>query len=265
MRLCHPHEIDPRVAMANYHAVGPVRQWGGRTIADVELILAVEGRFEYFDDVVGRLIHRPRQVLLIPPRRFHVYRVAGDCEKAFFSCIHHEPLAGRRFADGTYRLDPAPQPLTDVSDDPEVPALFRRAAETFSGYGRFRAELVSTIVKEVYVRLSRQWAEPGGRRLSPRMRRMVAYLREHLAEHPTRRDLAEAFGLTPQYVNALFRQELRTTPTRYVHRECVLWAHRLLRGEGLSVRQAGRRVGFDDPFHFSRVFKRVLGVAPSRL
>jgi len=265
MRTCHPKDIHPLVTLANYHEVRGVRAWGGRTIHDMELILAVDGAFEYFDDVDGLVRHEPGQVLVIPPDRFHLYRVAEDCPKAFFSCIHMEPLAGRRLAEGCYRLSPAPRRLTDVSDDADLPELFRRAAVAFGGYGRYREELVSTIVKEIWLHLASHWAEPQGAETPGRTREMVRYLRKRLAEHPTRQDLADAFGLTPQYVNYLFRRELGTTPTKFVHRECVLRAYRLLREEGLSVQEAAERVGFDDPFHFSRVFKRVLGVPPSRI
>jgi AraC-like DNA-binding protein len=42
-----------------------------------------------------------------------------------------------------------------------------------------------------------------------------------------------------------------------------MWAHRLLTDEGLSVKETAARVGFDDAFYFSRVFKKVMGIPPS--
>jgi AraC-like DNA-binding protein len=39
-------------------------------------------------------------------------------------------------------------------------------------------------------------------------------------------------------------------------------AELILRGN-LPVKVAGAQVGFDDPYHFSRCFKRVHGVAPN--
>ena len=38
----------------------------------------------------------------------------------------------------------------------------------------------------------------------------------------------------------------------------------LVKGEGL-VKEAAQRVGFTDPYHFSRCFKAVHGVAPKML
>jgi AraC-like DNA-binding protein len=37
----------------------------------------------------------------------------------------------------------------------------------------------------------------------------------------------------------------------------------LLRAPDAMVKQVAEKVGFDDPFHFSRAFKAVLGVSPS--
>ena len=39
-------------------------------------------------------------------------------------------------------------------------------------------------------------------------------------------------------------------------------AARLLTQSEVSVKAAGMAVGFDDPYHFSRVFKQIHGVAP---
>jgi AraC-like DNA-binding protein len=36
-----------------------------------------------------------------------------------------------------------------------------------------------------------------------------------------------------------------------------------LRNSGALVKQVAEQVGFVDPFHFSRVFRNVLGVSPS--
>jgi len=93
---------------------------------------------------------------------------------------------------------------------------------------------------------------------------MVEWLRARLAEPVSRRDLAGAFFLTPEHVNALFRKELGISPTQFLHRERVLLAHRLMQSEGLSAKEAAARAGFCDQFYFSKVFRKMMGVPPSR-
>jgi AraC-like DNA-binding protein len=100
--------------------------------------------------------------------------------------------------------------------------------------------------------------------LSARIEQMAEYLRQRYRDPVGRLDLARHFGLTPQYVDTLFRRELRTTPTEFLNRHRVLLARNLIRQEGLSVQAAAEAVGFSDAFYFSKVFKRHLGVPPSK-
>ncbi|MGN6698734.1 MAG: helix-turn-helix domain-containing protein, partial [Thermomicrobiales bacterium] len=41
-------------------------------------------------------------------------------------------------------------------------------------------------------------------------------------------------------------------------------ARRLMVAEGLDATSAGRRVGYDDPSHFTREYKRLFGAPPLR-
>jgi AraC-like DNA-binding protein len=94
---------------------------------------------------------------------------------------------------------------------------------------------------------------------------MVAHLRQRLHHRIGRAELAKAFGLAPQHVNAIFKKELGVSPTQFAHRELALEAMRLMQVEGLSVKETAARLGFHDQFHFSRVFQKVTGMRPSRM
>ncbi|MCE9543587.1 MAG: AraC family transcriptional regulator, partial [Verrucomicrobia bacterium] len=45
----------------------------------------------------------------------------------------------------------------------------------------------------------------------------------------------------------------------------MLMAATLLRGIMLGIGEIGQRVGFDDPYHFSKLFKTYFGMPPSSL
>jgi AraC-like DNA-binding protein/mannose-6-phosphate isomerase-like protein (cupin superfamily) len=265
MRGITPADIDPTVRLANYIRVPEGRRYGWRTIEDLELILIVSGRFLYERGSGPAQEVQPGQVLCIRPGEEHDFRHDGASEPGVISCIHGELLADGAWLNGDYRLEPEPALVTGALPGQVMHDLFRRCAEAFEGYERFRMPLVRAIVREIWIRLSRAWAgEPAGR-LTPRMERMLAWLRAHLTEPVSRRDLAREFALTPEYVNALFKEELGTTPTQFIHRERVLLACRYIQAQGLSVKQAAARVGFNDQFYFSKVFKRIMGVPPSRI
>ncbi|MET0263754.1 MAG: AraC family transcriptional regulator [Rariglobus sp.] len=81
----------------------------------------------------------------------------------------------------------------------------------------------------------------------------------------TLREIAAAAGLEESSVCRLFRKYQDTSPYQYLlRRKMNLAAAFLVEGRG-RVKEAANRVGFADPYHFSRCFKAVHGVAPSEL
>lgn len=264
-RLITPADIDPVVQIANYIDVPAGRRYGWRTIPDLELILVVAGEFRYERRGAESVPVRPGQVLCILPAQEHVFRHDGVGDHGVISCIHCEMVPGASWASEDYRLDPAPLPVVDIRGRPILHDLFRRCAEEYRGYARYRGTLVRCMACEILVRLSDLWASGPQAGSSARMERMLSWLRAHISCPVNRQDLAREFSLTPEYVNALFKKELGFTPTQFVQRERVMMAYRFIQSEGLSVKQAAARVGFKDRFYFSRVFKRIMGVSPSEV
>lgn len=256
-------DIRPVVAYSNYIEVPKGAVWGERRIPDLELILAVAGAFSYEPRNGVPVRMEAGDLLLIPPNEWHVFRRLDEPAHAVFSCIHAELTSRARWASGRYRFQPEPFRVTRTEGDAAIHDLFRRCSEVYGGYDRYRAELLEAILKEIWIRLAEYWSGGKEGRTSRRVKAMVTYLRVHLRERVSRRTLANEFGITPEHVNALFRKELGVTPTQFIHRERVLRAYRHLRDDGATVKEAAVRVGFDDPFYFSRVFRRVLMRNPS--
>lgn len=257
-------EIQPAVRIVNYFPVAPGACWGPRVIPDLELILVVKGCFLY--ETAGRAVPvRTGDVLCIPPEQWHTFRQARPSSGAVISCIHGEMVPDGCWAAGNYRLRPSPQLVTRVGRDRVLLDLFKRSCEVFGRYSRHRQDLLQTLVRAVWLRLAEHWQGPDDGALSKRMEHMVQYLRDHLTEPVSRRSLAREFFMTPQHINALFKKELGISPTQLVHRERVYQAYRAIQQDGLSVKEAARQVGFSDPFYFSKVFKRIMGVSPGTI
>jgi len=262
-----PGAYRPVVHIANYRAVDPGSSWGPRRIPDAELILIVRGAFLYRDAAGARALGAG-DILCIPPGVEHVFsHVPGPAvDEPFFSCIHFEMAPGS-WRRGDYAPDSPPPRVTSVGEAvTEWAALFRRCHEAFAGYSPHREALASAALWEILLRLDEHRLGVHPRQQTPRLRRMLAFLDEHAARgRVTRRELARAFRLTPEYVDALFRRELKTTPTDYVRRVQMLRGCAWLMDEGLSVKEAAARLGFCDAFYFSKVFKRVMGHAPGHI
>jgi AraC-like DNA-binding protein len=76
-------------------------------------------------------------------------------------------------------------------------------------------------------------------------------------------DAAHELGMTPETLCRLFQHYARTTPYQLLLTLRLNLAVDLLLGTDLLVKEVAERAGFDDPFHFSRVFKRrINGMSP---
>jgi AraC-like DNA-binding protein len=64
------------------------------------------------------------------------------------------------------------------------------------------------------------------------------------------------------YLCRLFKRYADETPLHRPTRLRTPRAADLLSGGGVLVKQAAEAVGYPDPYHFSRVFKRAFGIAP---
>jgi AraC family transcriptional regulator len=60
-----------------------------------------------------------------------------------------------------------------------------------------------------------------------------------------------------------FKQSTGETPHQYVLRTRIEQAKEFLRNPQTSVVEASARTGFVDQSHFSKVFRRIVGIAPS--
>jgi AraC-like DNA-binding protein len=81
----------------------------------------------------------------------------------------------------------------------------------------------------------------------------------------TLEEIARATGVEASSVCRWFRRFQGTSPYQYLlRRKMNIAAEHLVENGGL-VKEAAQRVGFADPYHFSRAFKAVHGVAPRSL
>ena len=101
--------------------------------------------------------------------------------------------------------------------------------------------------------------------LAPRQLRIaIEYMREHLSQDVSVRQLAAAVGLSPSHLSRAFRAATGLPPHRYLVRLRVENACRLLEGSGLSVTEIGHRSGFEQAAHFATAFRKFSGVTPRR-
>ncbi len=89
------------------------------------------------------------------------------------------------------------------------------------------------------------------------------HIEQHFLRLRTLEDVAAECHANKAYLCRLFRSYDHQTPYKYLLRLKMNHAAECLQKPGALVKQAAQEVGFADPFHFSRVFRNVLGVSPA--
>jgi AraC-like DNA-binding protein len=98
---------------------------------------------------------------------------------------------------------------------------------------------------------------------STRLAQVLAHIDAHLHERLSLPTLARVARLSPAYFAAFFRERTGTTAMDHVRRRRIAEARALLRESDAPIEEIARRVGYPDPFHFSRLFRRLVGKSPS--
>jgi AraC-like DNA-binding protein len=90
-------------------------------------------------------------------------------------------------------------------------------------------------------------------------------LDENALEIRSLRELALRCRVDEAYLCRLFQRFERESPYQRLRRLKMNHAAARMQVPGTLIKQVATELGFDDPFHFSRTFKSVFGVSPTKL
>lgn len=93
------------------------------------------------------------------------------------------------------------------------------------------------------------------------MRRARAHIAQHYAEPLTLAELGAIAGLSPKRFSERFNQLFGKRPLAYLIETRMEHATELLSTD-LLVKDIARMVGYEDPFYFSRIYKKYCGISP---
>ena len=254
-------QIQPRVRISNHHQCRNEHRWPQRRLIDLQFIYVLAGKLFYHAEGQELIeIERDSVLCIFPTQRHDLW---ASSSQAIISGIHCE-LAHGAWASRDYRCNPRPTVVTTPDPAQGLAEQFQLCARVFTSYHRYAQERCNAICRSIILGLGEHWQDGNEPLLSKRMQEMIEFIRAHLSEAITRQDLAQAFYLTPEHINYIFKQEIQMTPSEVINRERCLRAHQLLT-DGASVKEAAHLVGFNDPLFFSRVFKKYFQVPPSRI
>ena len=90
------------------------------------------------------------------------------------------------------------------------------------------------------------------------------YLRENYDKPVDFSALADSLGVSAPYLSKLFHEQTGSSPSRCLADLRMGAARKLLMDSRLTIREIAARVGYPDPYHFSKSFKNAVGVSPAQ-
>lgn len=233
-----------------------------RTVPDYNLIFVTCGRVEWMMD--GRAVPlKAGDLLLVPPGLRHSGR--NLTRRIAFISLHMEAsLPGGREVFSLLN----PPEFRRVERGTRLDYYLRGAAREWRRTDGAAARLMLShwtrlIVPELFLYDERcKTLRP--RPIDPIVAEMLETLPKRLDRPTTLRELAKEAGYTPQHLNRLFRRSLGVTPLQHLGRMRMERAASLLAEGTWTVAGVARRVGFEDPYYFSRSFKQHFGRGPSQ-
>lgn len=97
------------------------------------------------------------------------------------------------------------------------------------------------------------------------MDEILNYIHKNIQKNITRKDVADAVYLNPEYLSRLFRKEKGMKLSDYILQEKMNIAKLMLETTNFSVSIIASKVGYSNFSHFAQSFKRLFGVSPSEI
>ena len=128
-------------------------------------------------------------------------------------------------------------------------------------------ESISTLIQKAKAAtrlplLNAPSAEPVNGMLHPEIDRAVRIIRRDYAKNLTLKQVANAVGLSPNYMSTIFHAEVGQTFNDYLTCVRIERAAYLLSTSSMKVYEVANQVGIPNYRYFTNVFKRIYGVSP---
>ena len=92
----------------------------------------------------------------------------------------------------------------------------------------------------------------------------IHYMHENLERKITLNQLAHYAGYSPSHFSLLFRQQTGESPTAYLNKLKIEHACLLMKKNSMHVNEVCHKVGINDSYYFSRLFKLIKGISPQQ-
>jgi AraC-like DNA-binding protein len=225
----------------------------------IEMVHLRTGRVEVIADGIVHALAAPA-ILFVATSQQLEYRYGGDETSDVYWCQCIGPMIGEALV-ATLRPHNG---VTSISEAGST--LIRLGAElplrVSDGMPDFMASLAETLAQDL---IGRRVVGDRMPEVESRVSVICRYLEDNLEQDISMRELGEAFALSPQHINRLFRLAHGLNALDYLWTLRVRRGAFMLRHTGMQISQIAYRNGFKTPNHFSRLIRESYGLSPRKL
>ena len=225
----------------------------------------------------------PGDLFVVTPGECHAYRIEG--ETVIYNCLFYPSALGSDWE--RLQAEPALQHMLVLEpffreetgrqeilhlDRPELERMeriwmdmTRECQEQPMGHVMARKALLMLLLLQI----SRAWrsSHPSAPVGYDARRNLLAYAIAHIDSHVSDEVSLDALAagcyVSPGHFRKLFREITGLSPLEYINRRRMALAQELLRNAELTIAEVAAGVGIQDTNYFSRLFRQLVGAAPT--
>ena len=151
-----------------------------------------------------------------------------------------------------------------ISRPDEIKAIFDDIIKHGQSDSPYKSRLCATLLEYLFLRI----AETKITEQTTVLRALTTYqncrqyIRENFIALNSLDDIAESCMIDKAYICRLFKRFDTVSPYHYLLNLKMAYAADRLHESDILVKQVAAELGFSDPFHFTRAFKKVFGICP---
>ena len=137
-----------------------------------------------------------------------------------------------------------------------------RLVEIFHSSNPLRGAYMTPILHEILINCCSEEIKKNDYNYDEKIYKIIQYLENHTHEQFNTYDLSSTLYLSYKYIAKIFKEATGKTLLEYHTAIRINEAARMLRETSYSIKYISLYMGYSEPFYFSNVFRKVLGISP---